>query len=184
MEPSEEMFAEVGRLCSAWAFLEARTEATVWGIVGADERLGRIITWRLDLRGRWQLILDHAPKHFDQGKCEVLRKINKDLVPVTRDRNIIVHGLIHAQGTVQGTMPKIGTSLATEELTFVRPPCWTVFRGAEAGKNFPISTKAVETVRSNVQKIAHKIREFNEQNGFQTPFRSGGVETEWPEPLE
>src|ERR1700730_5237407 len=102
MEPSIETFEEIGRVCAAWDYLESVTEATVWGIIDADERLGPVITARLDLRGRWQMILEHAPKKLDAGKCEVLRKINKDLTPVMRDRNIIVHGLIHASIVVEG----------------------------------------------------------------------------------
>jgi hypothetical protein len=94
-EASPAIFQEVGRLCSAWSFLEKRTENMLWGILDADERLGPIITWRLDLRGRWQLILKHAHKKHGADQIKELRNMNKDIVVVTRDRNIIVHGLIH-----------------------------------------------------------------------------------------
>ena len=33
MEPSSNTFMEVGRLCSAWSYVEWLTEQTVWGIL-------------------------------------------------------------------------------------------------------------------------------------------------------
>src|SRR3954451_7224689 len=88
-EPSLDTFAEVGKLCVAWAYLEARTEATLWGILDVDERLGPLITPRLDLRGRWEMLLGQAPQRHTRDQIEILRRINKDLTPIMRDRNVI-----------------------------------------------------------------------------------------------
>jgi hypothetical protein len=61
-EPSQQTFQEIGTLCSAWSVLEMYTEKTIWGLLDADEKLGTIITGRLDLRARFELIFQHAPK--------------------------------------------------------------------------------------------------------------------------
>jgi hypothetical protein len=138
MEPSPETFIEIGMLCAAWSHLEAVSETTAWGVLDADERLGAIITWRLDLRLRWQLILEHAPKKHQQADIDMLRQINKDLVIVTRDRNIVVHGIIHAEIEMTGPKPEYGTRLPHDDShKLTRPPCWTIFCGAEAGRIFP-----------------------------------------------
>jgi hypothetical protein len=62
MEPSSETMAEIGRLCVAWAFLEGVTERTIWGILDVDEKIGPVITYRLDMRGRWALLMDWASR--------------------------------------------------------------------------------------------------------------------------
>jgi hypothetical protein len=169
-EASPAIFQEVGRLCSAWSFLEKRTENMLWGILDADERLGPIITWRLDLRGRWQLILKHAHKKHGADQIKELRNMNKDIVVVTRDRNIIVHGLIHSWAPTDSEQA---------------PVCWTVFRGAEAGKNFPISLEAVAMVVTSIQKLGRKLIAFNETHKYERTWpRLDKIEVEWPKPLE
>jgi len=184
MEPSPQTMEEIGRLCGAWSFLEMVTETTLWGIVDANEKLGPLITWRLDLRSRWQLILEYGPKKHDEKVMAELRKLNKAVAAVARDRNIIVHGLVHAQVKFpDGVKPH---RIAPEDVrAFNRVPCWTVFRGAEAGKSFPVSQKAVEIVRINVQNIGQKVRAFNKvqkYKGADSP--SGSIEQNWPKPLE
>jgi len=182
-EPSNETLMEIGRLCAAWSYLEARSEATLWGIVGADERLGPLITWRLDLPNRWSMILNYAPKKHDVETVEILRLINKDLTPVTRDRNIIVHGLVHAIAMVP-VRPPYGTPLPPPH-EFARIPCWTVFRGAQAGKNFAISSMAVSIVRENIQKIGTRVTSFNVQHGYtKVSQHEGQIENDWPKQIE
>lgn len=184
MEPSPETFEAAGRLCMAWSYLESQSESTLWGIVGADQQLGPLITWRLDLRNRWQMILEHASRKHDQIAVQQLRTINKDLVSVTRDRNIIVHGVAHAtivnkQNLTYGEI--IGS--AGDDLPFVKIPCWTVFRGAEAGKSFPISTKAVEIVRTNIVKMGERVVGFNKLHNYTESSVTGKIEDDWPMPL-
>ena len=187
MEPSEKTYAEVGRLCSAWSYLEANTENCAWGIIGADRRIGPIITWRLDLRARWALILQHGPNALSDEDMKTLRGINKRVEDVARDRNIIVHGLVTARAQLpEGHPGNFGDHVAAvgEPLTFQRIPTWTVFRGQEAGKCFPISTKAVEIVRQNIQKVGQQVSAFNVAHGFtlSSPL-SEMIEQDWPKPL-
>jgi len=188
MEPSRETFQEIGRLCSAWAALELHTEKTVWGIIGADDKLGPTITWRLDLRARWELILSHASRKHTEADIQELKAINKWLVTITRDRNIIVHGLIQAlaagrpddEGKYGDTVGEVG-----EPLPFVRPPCWVIYRGAEAGKNFPVSTNAVVVVRTNIDKASDRLLRFNRRVGYTVSSTWGlEVEASWPKPIE
>jgi hypothetical protein len=187
MEPTPETFMEMGQLCSSWSYLEAVTEEVLWGILDADQRLGPLITWRLDMRSRWQLILEHAPKKHGAKEMEELRSINKHLRTVTRDRNIIVHGLVHATLNLREPRPPRGQPaghlMIPENL--MRIPCWTVFRGAEAGKNFPISTKAAKTVKENIGALARRVENFNARHGYPagTPTNET-IEADWPKPLE
>lgn len=184
-EPSPATNDEIGRLCMAWAVLEARTEATLWGILGADQRLGPVITWRLDLRGRWQMVLEHAPKKHTNDEVKELRSINSALIPVMRDRNIIVHGLVHALAIVDGPTAPAGYTFA-QPPRFERIPCWTVFRGSEAGKSFPVSAGAVHIVRNNIDRIADRVVTFNNRNGYAQDFTwmSNPIESQqWPTPL-
>jgi hypothetical protein len=187
MEPFPKTFEAIGRLCSAWAYLESVTEQTVWGIIGTDANIGRFITWRLDLRSRWQLILEQAPaKHIETDMAN-LRRINKDVSTIAHDRNIIVHGLIHAVITLPGPKPPMGTVIGPvgKPYDFHRTPCWTVFRGAEAGKNFLVSSRAVELVCANIQKVAEMVVDFNRAKNYSAinP-QSVNIEADWPKPLE
>jgi hypothetical protein len=51
-EPSDTTHAEIGRLCMAWAVLEARSEATLRGILGADRKLVLGPRHRIQRHGR------------------------------------------------------------------------------------------------------------------------------------
>lgn len=185
-EPSASTFEQVGRLCAAWSYLETVTEQTVWGIIGIDSKVGRFITWRLDLRGRWQLILDEATNKHTADDQKFLRNINKRVGIVTRDRNIIVHGVIRALVPLDpaAKQGEVAAKTGDPSLSFSLVPCWTVFRGAEAGKNFPISNNAVEMVLLNVQKTAKEIVDFNVRHKYSAiNFPALTVEASWPKSL-
>lgn len=182
-EPSAETFEHVGKLCAAWAYLEHCTEQTVWGVLGAKENIGRFITWRLDMRGRWQMILENAPAKHDKEAMAELRALNKQVTAVARDRNIIVHGQVNAMLRVPQKPPR-GTILTVTKPVFVRAPCWTVYRGADAGKNFPISTKAAKLVCANIDNVSSQVTAFNLKNGYldgSEPAET--MEGDWPKPL-
>jgi hypothetical protein len=67
---------------------------------------------------------------------------------------------------------------------FARIPCWTVFRGAEAGKNFEISTEAVITVRDNIVKIGNRVTDFNNRYGYtKSSPHTDHLESGWPKPI-
>jgi hypothetical protein len=189
MEPLPETFEEIGRLCTSWAYLESVTEQTVWGVLGVDINLGRFITWRLDLRSRWQLILEQAPNKHSAEDVTALRAINKDVSTVARDRNIIVHGSMHTLVDLSTTgNPDYGKDFANLGETFpvARVPCWTVFRGADVGKYFPVSKKAVEIARRNILTTAKHIVQFNKKHRYTSPtivLEPHPAETEWPKPL-
>lgn len=185
MEPSPETKREIGTLCMAWAYLESVTETTLWGIVDATEKLGRLITWRLDMRSRWQMIIEYAPEKHDANAIAELKAINKALVPITRDRNIVVHGLVHAH-VVKPPDAKYGDNFGPgHDLDYVRKPCWTVFRGADAGKNFPMSGGAVEIVRQNIQSLGRRVTTFNLRHGYTLRTEHvAPIEQNWPTPLE
>jgi hypothetical protein len=186
MEPSPQTMEEVGRLCTAWAYLEMVTEQTIWGILGIDEKIGPIITYKLDMRGRWSLLIEWAPRKHTAADLKELSNINSDVVTVNADRNIIVHGIIHALAKTNLTAkPPSYFVLPTENITkFERIPCWTVSRGAGAGKNFPISKAAVETVRLNIQNVGKRVADFNTRFGYtKTVTPMPDVESGWPKPL-
>jgi hypothetical protein len=187
MEPSPQTYEQIGRLSSAWSYLEAVTDQTIWGILHLDDRLGPLITSRLDMRGRWDLILEWAPRKHSAGDVKELRDINIDIRTVNVDRNIIVHGIIHAMVNIPGRKPAPPYTIAGktgDNIPFVRAPCWTVSRGAEAGKNFPVSTQAVDIVCQNIQSIGERVQEFNKRFSYYkmvTPMPD--VEKNWPKPL-
>jgi len=183
VEPSPETFKEIGVLCVAWSSLEKCAEATIWGLLVADEKLGTVITGRLDLRARFELILQHAPKKHSPSDVQELRDINKLLVVATRDRNIIIHGLAHAK--IQANTPVIRGTVVPGGLDgphkFSRTPCWTIFKGVDAGKSFPISSIAVEIVRKNIRSIGDRLLSFNNKfNYHDSSLPNDAIEINWP----
>jgi hypothetical protein len=188
MEPSPQTFEEVGRLCTAWAYLEHVTEQTIWGVLEVDQKVGPVVTYRLDMGGRWSLLTEWAPRKHFPADVKVLSDIAAQVRTVNTDRNIIVHGLIHAEMELPNQEPKPApytiVGKAGERLPFKRIPCWTVTRGPEAGKNFPISKEAVERVRLNIQKIGRDVVSFNARFNYTstvTPMTE--VEKDWPKLL-
>lgn len=57
--------------------------------------------------------------------------------------------------------------------------------GEDAGRNFPISLSAVETVCANIEKVAQATLSFNVRHGFlQHTVPELEVQADWPKPLE
>jgi hypothetical protein len=186
MEPSPQTMEEVGRLCAAWSYLEMVTEQTIWGILDLNDKIGPIITYKLDMRGRWTLLTEWAPRKHTAADVKELSNINADVITANTDRNIIVHGRMHALAkTNLPVKPPSYTLLQDENITgYERIPCWTVYRGPQAGKNFPVSKSAVETVLLNIQTIGKRVANFNTRFGYTktvTPMLD--VEPDWPKPL-
>jgi hypothetical protein len=186
MEPSPKTHEEVGRLCAAWAYLETVSEHTLWGVLETDQRWGEIISARLDLQSFWKLILEQAESKLEPDDFRELREINKSIIVVSRHRNIIVHGRIHASVTL-GEQPlpayhSLGPDAGGGEV--LRVPCWTIFKGPDARRSFPISTEAAEVVRTNVQILARKVEDFNKRYGhFEGRMPDPVVVTDWPPSL-
>jgi hypothetical protein len=187
MEPRSSTFREIGRLCSAWAALEMETEATLWGILSLQPSIGPHISWRRDLKSRWLLIVDAADQRHCTNDATFLRKMKKDIIIVSRDRNVIVHGLIHGEVIIPGPRREHGEVIpggSIPSVPFSKQPCWTIFKGEDKGKSFPVSVDAVRIVHSNIGVLAERLRQFNKTHGYKIVSTiSGGVEANWPKPL-
>ncbi len=168
MEPTISTFKEIGRLCVGWSFLESMTEATLWGILDLDNRLGPLISWKQDMRGRWALIVEYAPTKHDETAIATLRQINKDIQQVNADRNIVVHGLVHSTVTVplDWEHGKAVPGGLQSSVPFDMPPCWTIFRGEGKGRNYPISSSAVKIITENIHNIVVRLAEFNKTHNY------------------
>ena len=86
--------AETGKICAAWSLLELITDRILWGVLGVSSKIGSIISSPKDLTARWDLISKNAEHVVAPADLERVKKINKQLVAVTVDRNIAVHGTI------------------------------------------------------------------------------------------
>ena len=175
----EEIFEATGKLCAAWSYLEFATEKTIWGTLGVLEQAGREYTWPLDLRQRWKLIIKEAPVKHTNADQQFLASINNKIDILCRDRNIIVHGLIHAVVKDPSTQEGVVTGG-----TFDRQPAWSIFRGINGGKSYPMSLRAIEVVRDNIGKTTKLVAEFNERHHYTektTP--SDLLEKDWPKPF-
>ena len=182
MQPAAATLEEIGRLCAAWSYLEGRTEQLVWGLLNLKPEAGRKLTWELDMKRRWALVTKHAAKKHSLPDIEMLKQYNKDAATIAQDRNIIVHGLMHAAAISR--IPGKTADLSTEEVEYVRVPCWTVFRGGDAGKNYPVSANAVKLVRENIQRLGKKVTEFNFRfNYLGTSDHNKEIEEGWPAPI-
>lgn len=181
MEPSPETFREVGRLCAAWAFLESLSEITLWGILKIDQDLGQTFTWRLGMRERWQMIVREAKRRLPQQDHEELNEIKKMLVSPMRQRNIVIHGVINATAAFQDQSPPHGTNIPADSIKFARHPCWTIFIGEDAGKNFKMSTQAVLMIIENIHKITNRVVAFNNSHSYTTRTKfHETLEEGWP----
>lgn len=195
MEPSPHTLTAVGILCVTYASLEHTAEATIWGLLDVNQRLGPILTHSLDLRNRLQRIVEYAEGKHSAEDIELLKQINKQSISVVRDRNIIVHGIIHQNLTTQlpsqiGDMMVIGVASGKAfaagfgDTAVNRPPCWTIFKGESKGKSFPVSVAAVNIVVQNIMKLQTALLIFNRKHGYTLSSTfSDDVEQNWPTPL-
>ena len=160
-----------------WSFLEGVTEILLWGIEGADQTTGPNLSWRKNLSDRWKLILERAPEKHNENDLQTLRTLKNRIVVLVRDRNIIVHGLVHGKIRIP--------DVASESPTMEHVPAWTVFRGPDAGKNFPISEGAVRIVYDNILKVSAEIQAFNKRHGYADHTQQGDeIEDNWPLPFK
>ena len=184
-EPSNETFAAVGHLCVAWSFVEMQSERVLWGILGLNAELSEAFVWRMGLLQRWQMIVREARKKFTEDEVEELKTIKKLVDTTQRDRNIVIHGVVHAEARLP-KKPKSGEVIGTTQNPppFERVPCWTIYMGDDAGKNFPVSTESVRTIIENAEKIQKLLGAYIDRKGFTsgTPLAET-VEEDWPERL-
>ena len=172
IEPTIETKMEIGSLCMAWAYLENLSERALWGMLKLDDTHGPLVTWRLDMRARWQMLLEHVAEKCP-NEASFLRKTNKLVATATRDRNIMVHGVVHSVAKTDDKNPAA---------------FWTVFRGADAGKKFPVSATAAKTTRKNIQFLCRGMEAFNERNKYPANYYKGLIssplEKNWPSKFE
>jgi len=174
-----EIYQAIGQLCSGWSSLEYVTEHLTRGILQGDNTTTPEETWRLSLRDRWKLILKEAPKKHNGNDLQTLETINERIPILVKDRNIIIHGLIH----MWISNPQIIDGKVVSGIV-ERVPAVTIFRGSEAGKNFPISEQAVRIVYANVLKVNNEIYAFNKDHGYtKGTIPSDELEQNWPIPL-
>ena len=165
-----------------------QTERTLYGLLDLNQKLARIFIWKTGIRERCTLIRNEASNVLKPDEAKGLDSIVKLILSAGADRNIIVHGLIHAAipmpvGITDLSKLNIPMEQAKPEM-FVRPPCWTIFMGEGRGKSYPVSTKAVEIVATNIHKIGVSLKAFNDRNGYkQISERNEFIETGWPKPL-
>lgn len=162
------------------------TERTLWGLLDLNERLAQAFVWRTQMLSRWQIIKRVGRDFLSEEDFRKLMDIKKSVETCARDRNIVVHGVVNATITLESsTLPRgaIAVNLPAET-TFVQPPSWVIFMGEDAGKNYPISTRAVETIISNVNKVGKDLLEFNQIHGFLSGTETSvAAEANWPKPL-
>lgn len=162
------------------------SEKTLWGILGLNHKLAEAFLWRMQLSSKWQAIKREAKKTMPEQDHLTLKALGTAVDACARDRNIVVHGVVHAMAKYEGDPPPTGAIMGTAErpVEFIVQPCWTIFMGEDAGKNFLICPESVEIIIGNVQRVAQRILEFNVAHSFTagTPMRDT-IEEGWPKPL-
>ncbi len=144
---SDELMIEIGRLCCAWSFLEYEVERTIWGLLRIGIDVGQHITYKLDMRGRWELLAQIATEHLNPSYRNTLGKIKEKMGQLTADRNLYIHGLVVAKGPEFNIMS-------------------IVYRGKGAGKPVPIFAEKIAATRTAVQDAARKLAAFNDHKNY------------------
>ncbi|WP_145608238.1 hypothetical protein [Nitrospirillum amazonense] len=181
-EPTKETYAAVGHLCVAWSYVEMLSEQTLWGILSLNREQGEAFIWRMPLLQRWQVIVREAKKKFNESEIKELLKIKHLVETVQRDRNIVVHGIVHASIALANPISKYDRIAGIgDPIQFSRPPCWTIYIGEDAGKNFQVSTEAVLIIKENAEKVQELIRSYNINKGFTAgTVPNDNIEPNWP----
>jgi hypothetical protein len=186
-EPSEITYQKIGALCVAWAFLEMQTEIALRGMLGLNDSQTKVLVWNLKLTDRCAKLKSIAKERLSGLELEELDTLCTKIAKTADDHNIIIHGIVHAAIYHPKQLPPEGFTTihdALHEQKVVQVPCWTIFQGNGKGKNFPISSDAVEVVCSKVKTLGFSLKEFNKRNNFKfSPMLSDHVERDWPKPL-
>lgn len=113
-------------------------EKEIWAALKIDKELGKFVTYDLDARRRWELLMQ-VLQDSDTTRYNDLKSLTTEIQTVTANRNLIVHGLLSWDREL-GIM------------TF------TVFRGKSAGSPKPATKEFVVETRELIQSLAHRIR--------------------------
>jgi len=159
------------------------SERTLCGVLRITPDISKALIWHLPLRQRWQVIVRESKSRLPVEKVELLRQLSKRIEKIARDRNIVVHGVIHAKiSAVSKT--KRGDKLPLRQAEYSRAPCWTIYIGEDAGKNFPISKLALQKIIANIQNVTNELEVFNSEHNFVIGTDPDDyVQTDWPKSL-
>lgn len=146
-EVHPEFISETGKICAAWALLEAITDRILWGTLSISPNVGAIISGYKDLAGRWGMIVGHAEGKVEAKDLETFRTINKHVQTIAIDRNIAVHGTISVVG--------VGDSLQKSYAA--------VTRGVHAGKLNEIDSARMIVIRDNIVLVSKRAQALAEK---------------------
>lgn len=103
-EDTGQLLANVGNLCSQWAFLEYCFSITIWHLLKLDKETGMIVTGGMDILPRVNMVLNLAQHLKADGKiveaARVARRALQD--DLINDRNKFVHGVFSSSKTIPG----------------------------------------------------------------------------------
>ncbi|MBZ0163116.1 MAG: hypothetical protein K8H74_10430 [Notoacmeibacter sp.] len=166
IEPTMATRREVGTLCQAWSFLDLVSDILLYGLTNPSDEVISILSEKMEMRSKWENIFKLAKDKLSASDLAELKTIKKLIETVASDRNIIIHGEVSA-----------------DIAAFPAQAFWTIWKGANAGKRFPISTEAARIVCENVQYVANSVVDLNKKLGFGTRKTHGEVVKDWPIPL-
>jgi hypothetical protein len=186
-EPSNATYQKIGALCVAWAYLEMQTEKAMRGLLALTEPQTKMFVWGIKVTDRCARLKEAAKGKITGDELRDFNLLCTQISQTADERNVIVHGLVHAAVKRPSSIPNDGVLSAHNKLPeeiIAQVPCWTVFQGTGKGKNYPISTTAVETVLSKIQTLADRLRKFNTAHQFNyNPSVGDQIEANWPSPL-
>ena len=122
--PDPKFFEELGRLCAAWAYLELRTDSAIWGILKIKKDTGQHITWRLDMRGRWGMLMSISKTLLTPDKRKTLLALNAHIEELNEQRNLFVHGAISGYSDRPGCTKSSSEERTKESRNHHQPNWW------------------------------------------------------------
>ena len=155
---------EVGKLCAAWSFFEYVTDRLLWGILNITPEIGGIICQYKDMPGRWSLIVNHSESVVSADEFQILKSVNKKLLSVSNDRNVVIHGQI-----------LIGSD---DQLPYA-----VITRGVNSGKLHLLSIEAVTTIIGNIVTLEQAARRIANNHRWLETIPSGPIISDWPKPI-
>lgn len=99
----------IGNVCTQWSFLEYQFALAIWGMLGVDDRLGKIITGGLDILPRATMAINICRHlNFDRDLEQVLVEARKTIQSDLQDRrNKVVHGVGFSSKNAEGGIVEI-----------------------------------------------------------------------------
>jgi hypothetical protein len=88
-----EHFQAIGELTAQWSFLEWQIEAAIWLLLPADESEGRIVTTRMNIRPKTEILALLARLKLPVPDRKGLSALMTKIVTAHDKRNKVIHGL-------------------------------------------------------------------------------------------